>query len=141
MEICIDKQAYYVSTNEKIFHEISHYQLNIYGIKHESPFIIIPINQSFANIRKHSEYQMEILKDLEIFRENIISLKRLHFSTTTKNNKCLMNKLNPLQRFFRLIVEFQVVTKIGQLFTLYSVESDRIIVRVSTKFKKFKTQK
>jgi hypothetical protein len=61
---------------------------------------------------------------------------RLHFAHTTNNNNRKRNKSgqiipNPDQRYFLLVVEIQIVTKAGKLFTLCASASERVIVRVS----------
>ena len=90
----------------------------------------VPIKQSDSN-RKPIDYEAEKLY-VYPFQPNKLTVKRLHFAYTTQNNNRKKNKPNPDQRYFLLIVEMQVISKnTGQAFTLYSVASDRLIVRVS----------
>lgn len=114
-----------------MFHEISYYQLNVYGIKCESPSTIIQIKQTSANDRKPHDYQPLKLNELAAFEANRLTVKRLHFAVTTENNRKVNNKPNPNQRYFKLVVELQVITMNGGSFILYAVESDEIIVRVN----------
>ena len=67
--------------------------------------------------------------------DNHLCAKRLHFSKTTRNNRCYKIRPNPEQTYFRLIVEMAIVTKSQEEFTLYAAESQyKIVVRVNISF-------
>jgi myelin regulatory factor len=121
---------YFKLKNYIHFHEIEYYQLQFYGVKQESQMQYVPIKQSNSN-RKPIDYEPEKFQFYP-FQQNKLTVKRLHFAHTTNNNNRKKNKPNPEQRYFLLIVDMQVLSKsTGQLFTLYAVQSEKIIVRVS----------
>ena len=116
-------------SDETTFHEIDNFQLQFYGVKQESQMQVVPIRQSDSN-RKPINYEPEKFF-LSPYQPNKLTVKRLHFAYTTQNNNRKKNKPNPEQRYFLLIVEMQIISKnTGQTFTLYAVQSDRLIVRV-----------
>ncbi len=120
-------------SNNHGFHEIDHFELDVYAVKNELQTDRVDIHQS-GLARRHFKYEPLVIKKLEAFEANRVSAKRLHFAATTKNNKFLNREVNPMQRYFILVVEFKAVTTDGQNFIIYSVESERIIVRVSELF-------
>lgn len=126
----IEKQAKYISFENTLF-QILCFKLDIYGVKCELPNERIEIRQSSANDRKHHAFEALILNQLLPSQPNRLTAKRLHFASSTKNNRYKNKRPNPKQCFFKLIIEMQAITTTGQSFILYSVESDKIIVRVS----------
>lgn len=122
----------YKSTDTK-FYEIDYYCLQFYGVKQESLMQYVPIKQSDSN-RKPIDYEPQKCL-LYSNQQNKLTVKRLHFAYTTQNNNRKKNKPNPEQRYFLLVVEMQIMPKnafsMSQPSILYSVASERLIVRVS----------
>ena len=127
----VDKVPKYFYAENR-FQLIDHYKLNIHAIKSEQKSEFVEIRQSKSTDRKHFKYEPLRIEKLESMKMSSLTAKRLHFGEVTKNNKMLGNNiLNPRQRFFKLIVEMQVISNEGQTSLLYSYESEIVIVRVS----------
>lgn len=119
--------------NEINFHQIDKFVLQLYGIKQESPLQKIQIKHSDSD-RKPVDYDPIECKFIPKQPTKLTKM-RLHFAHTTNNNNRKRNKSgltipNPDQRYFLLIVEIQILTKTGRVFTLCSSASERVIVRV-----------
>ena len=128
IQILVDKIAKYVYT-EGHYHEIGYYTIEIYAIRNEFRTEKVQICQSNTD-RRHVKYE-PVIQRFEPTDDNRVVIKRLHFSEITKNNKFSNQKPNSMQRYFILIVELRVHLTNGKKCVLYSVESERIIVRVS----------
>lgn len=118
--------------------EVSHLQLNFYGIKLEAPSCPIRVEQSLSDRSKtrFSPIKVDLGRDevgqLSRFQT---SAGRLHFTETTANNMRKKGKPNPAQKYFRLVVALEAVTSTPgsrpKQVILASLASERIIVRAS----------
>jgi hypothetical protein len=129
-----EKLPVYCRQNEEsIFHEIAGFNLNFYGVKKESHLHTVQIKQSDSE-RKPFDFRPVELR-FEVGETLKKTSMRLHFAQTTQNNNRTRDKTgeilpNPDQRFFLLVVEVQALTKSGKSFTICSMNSERVIVRV-----------
>ena len=60
-----------------------------------------------------------------------VTVARLHFSETTMNNQRKNGRPNPDQKYFLLAVSLDAVTIDGEVYTIISYASEKVIVRVS----------
>lgn len=116
------------------FYKVDKFILQLYGIKQESPLQKIQIKQSDSD-RKPVDYQPVECKFMPE-QSNKCTKMRLHFAHTTNNNNRKRNKNgltvpNPDQRYFLLVVEIQILTDTGKIFTMCSSASEKVIVRVN----------
>ena len=94
----------FVSKVDGTLHEMSHMQVNFYGVKSDIPSTHIKIEQSQTD-RSKKDFQ-PIKVDLNTVSTSTlqITVGRLHFAETTSNNMRKKGKPNPAQKYFQLVV-------------------------------------
>ena len=119
-----------MKTSAGVLHQVSHFQINFYGVKSESLDTVIKIEQSQGDRKKSAFYPMRLGVDFNVApapstsdnsgapsaakspatssgsqpKVYKASAGRLHFAETTANNMRKKGKPNPAQKYFRLVV-------------------------------------
>ncbi|XP_077355547.1 myelin regulatory factor-like protein [Festucalex cinctus] len=114
---------------------LDHLDINVFGVKMESPERRVTMEQSQADRTK---------KPLRPVRVGVangavskVTIGRLHFSETTANNMRKKGRPNPDQRYFQMVVGLYAAVKEedqdkdSSSFLLAALVSERLIVRAS----------
>ncbi|XP_051911014.1 myelin regulatory factor-like protein isoform X2 [Hippocampus zosterae] len=117
--------------------QLDHFDINVFGVKMESPEHRVPMEQSQPDRTK---------RPLRPVRVSVVSgavskvtLGRLHFGETTANNMRKRGRPNPDQRYFQMVVGLYAAVKDqddddneeSSSFLLAALVSERLIVRAS----------
>ncbi|XP_041834076.1 myelin regulatory factor-like protein [Melanotaenia boesemani] len=120
-------EPHYVKTGSGL-QEVDHFEINVFGVKLESPSRLVTIEQSQPDRSKKSFHPVRV--SLPGGKITKVTLGRLHFTETTANNMRKKGKPNPDQRYFQMVVGLYAVLKSESLL-LTALVSERIIVRAS----------
>ena len=110
--------------------KIREFKIDLHGRQSGKPGRVIEILQSMANRTKKSYIPSPI--ELTSTTLNKVTIGRLHFAETTLNNTRRKGKKNPHQQFFHLIVSLIAYGDDGDVFTVASNASEKLIVRTSS---------
>ncbi|XP_077399772.1 myelin regulatory factor-like protein [Vanacampus margaritifer] len=122
----------YVKTPHGV-RQLDHLNINVFGVKMESPEHHVTMEQSQADRTKKA------LRPVRVGVANgamsKVTLGRLHFSETTANNMRKKGRPNPDQRYFQMVVGLYAAIKEedkdSSSFLLAALVSEKLIVRAS----------
>ncbi|KAM3588032.1 uncharacterized protein V6R79_019454 [Siganus canaliculatus] len=107
---------------------VDHFQVQVFGIKLDSPSHRVTIEQSQPDRSKKPFLPVRV--DLPGGKIATVTLGRLHFSETTANNMRKKGRPNPDQRYFQMVVGLYAAVA-AETFLLTALVSEPIIVRAS----------
>ncbi|XP_019753034.1 myelin regulatory factor-like protein isoform X2 [Hippocampus comes] len=134
VQVGVATEPSYVRTPRGV-RQLDHLDINVFGVKMESPEHRVPMEQSQPDRTK---------RPLRPVRVSVVSgamtkvtLGRLHFGETTANNMRKRGRPNPDQRYFQMVVGLYAAVKDqdddeeSSSFLLAALVSERLIVRAS----------